>query len=102
MNSTTIDASALNSLFDKQKKLDDIFSSMFEEDEFNFINNSVSNNDQVIESSSWDDDKSPYNEDLSINSRNDTLEQKKQSIIHIALPLVLEIAAIYYAISYFS
>lgn len=102
MNSTTIDASALNSLFDKQKKLDDIFSSMFEEDEFNFINNSVSNNDQVIESSSWDDDKSPYNEDLSINSRNDTLEQKKQSITHIVLPLVLEITAIYYALSYFS
>lgn len=102
MNTTAIDASALNSLFDKQKKLDDIFSSMFEEDEFNFINNSVSNNDQVIESSSWDDDKSPYNEDLSINSRNDTLEQKKQSIIHIVLPLVLEITAIYYALSYFS
>ncbi len=100
---TAIDAGALNSLFDKQKKLDDIFSSMFEEGEFDFINSSVSNNDQLIESNSWDDDKgSPFNEDLSINSWSDTLEHKKQNIIHVALPIVLEVAIIYYAISYFS
>ncbi len=99
---TAIDAGALNSLFDKQKKLDDIFSSMFEEDEFNFINSSVSESELLIESSSWDDDKPSLTEDLSINSWSDTLEHKKQNIVHVALPLVLEIAAIYYAISYFS
>ncbi len=101
MTATAIDVDALNSLFDKQKKLDDIFSSMFE-DEGSLFNNSTSNNEQSFKSNSWEDDQGfHFDEDLSFDHRDETLVDKKKNIIYLALPLALEIAAIYFGISYF-
>jgi len=93
MTTATIDVDTLNNLLDNQKKLDDIFDSIFDEDML--INNLIS-----FEDESSDQDISDNSEEFSFDFDDDIIEPKKRSVIGFVLPIVIEIAAIYYAIVY--
>ena len=95
MTVATIDLDTLNNLFDNQKKLDDMFDLMFDEDPLS--NSSTSFNDKAFGNAQ----NISYNrEELSFNPEDDFV-QKKRSAIGFVMPVVMEIAAIYYGIFYF-
>lgn len=97
---TTLDLDTLNNLFDNQKKLDDVFSSIFDDD--TSLNTSVSFDDQIFESSDWDTDEDSFsNDDLSFDSKGKTFFQNNRSLANIALPVLAEVAIIYYIFSLF-
>ncbi len=102
MTTASIDSDALNALFDNQNKLDDIFSSIFDEDTF-YSNNSSSSNDYQSGSSTLieSEDYNPYS-DYTFNAEDNFFVEKKSSITRIVMPVLLEIAIIYYGIIYFS
>ena len=97
MTTVAIDSDTLNILFDNQKKLDDIFDSMFDEDLL--ISSSTSFNDKAVDNAQ---NKNHCSEDLSFNSDDDELfVKKRRSVISLVTPVVMEIALIYYAIMLF-
>ena len=101
MTTATIDLDTLNDLFENQKKLDDIFSSIFDDD--SFLSNSISLNDQPLGSSGQKSSQDLHsNEDLSFKAEDKTFVQKKRSITHLIMPVVIEIAVIYYGMMYFN
>jgi hypothetical protein len=85
MTTAAIDTDLLNELFDQQKKLDDIFNSMFDDDFFLDEKPSKSNQQQT-------------NKNLSFNTTNNSLVQKNHGIAHTIIPVVIEIAIISYCI----
>jgi len=92
MTSTTIDLDALNDLFENQKKLDDIFSSFFDED--SALSTTLSNEQKST-------NNLYSNDDFSFNPTDKTTVKTKQNIVYFVLPVVLEIAALYYGIIFF-
>ncbi len=97
MTAATIDLDTLNNLFDNQKKLDDIFDLMFDEDLL--INSSTSFNDKALGNAQ---EVGHYSEELSFNpEEDDFFVQKKRSAIGFVMPVVMEIAAMYYIIMLF-
>jgi len=91
-----IDLDTLNSLFDNQKRLDDAFDLMFDEDLL--INSSVSLNDKAYGNTQK---KKHYSEELSFDPEGDFFVQNERSAIGFVIPVVLEIAVIYYGIMLF-
>jgi hypothetical protein len=89
MNTVAIDTNTLNSLFDNQKKLDEIFDSIFEENNF-FINSSSSQTESRYSTYEVDSPAS-YG---SSNVKNSLLAIK-QNPFYCVLPIALEIAVIY-------
>jgi len=108
--SATIDIDTLNNLFDNQKKLDDIFSSVFDDDSF-FVSSSApiekvsdSKDQKAAQDSSSNDSSSSNdwsNDDWSYKNDDVYFVQEKRSIIYLIFPVMLEIAALYYGIMYF-
>lgn len=96
MTAATLDLDTLDKLFDNQKKLDDIFSSIF--DDGSLDSSPMSFDDGGLESLS--EEIYSY-DDLSYTAEDTTFVPEKRSIAHIIMPVVLEIAAIYYGIVYF-
>ena len=96
MTAAAIDLDTLNILFDNQKKLDDIFDSMFDEDFL--INSSTSFNDKAVDNAQK---KNHCSEELSFNSDDELFVKKRRSVISLVTPVVMEIALIYYAIMLF-
>ncbi len=94
MTTAAIDIDTLNNLFDNQKKLDDIFNSMFDNDD-TLIDSSVSHKAQTVELNAQ-----VYDE-ITLNFDNDLYEPQKRNIVYLIFPVVLEIAALYYGIAYF-
>ncbi len=94
MTTAAIDIDTLNNLFDNQKKLDDIFNSMFDNDD-TLIGGSVSHKAQTVEL-----DAQVYSE-ITLNFDNNLYEPQKRNIVYLIFPVVLEIAALYYGIAYF-
>lgn len=90
MTTAAIDIDILDELFENQKKLDDVLNSFFDDDSF---------------LTSLDDDNvsetSPQ-KDFSLDSDDQLLDQENHSIFRIIVPLVVEIAAIYYGVTYFT
>ncbi len=82
MTAAAIDVNILNDLFDNQKKLDDVFDSLFDDDSFITLDEST----PIIESYS---------------SFDDIVPQKSRSLTSLVIPIALEIVAIYYGILYF-
>jgi hypothetical protein len=101
MTTVAIDIDVLNELFDNQKKLDDIFSSFFDDD--SILSSSVSYSDHAIGNSGQQgsEDIISY-EDYSFDSGDNIFAEKKSSIFTIIMPVVVEIIVVSYCISYFS
>lgn len=96
MTAAAIDSDTLNILFDNQKKLDDIFDSMFDEDLL--LNSSTSFNDKA----SGNDQKiSHYSEELSFKPDDEFFLKKETNAIAFVMPVVMEIVVIYYGIILF-
>jgi len=96
MTAAAIDTNVLNELFDNQKRLDDAFDSMFDDSAFlSSLSDDLSSS--VLPKNNSNDTYS--NNDWLVNTED---EPKSKSLAAIILPLVIEVAAIYYLASYFS
>lgn len=95
MPAAAIDSNVLNSLFENQNKLDDLFDSIFDDD--NYFISSVSSSQS----------ENPYVASSATSSitlkqsrvRESLLAIKEQCPHFFMLPIVLEIAAIYFVVS---
>ncbi len=85
MTTAAIDVDLLNELFDNQKKLDDVFNSMFDDDFFLDEKPPKSNQQQI-------------NKSLLLNTANDSLIKEPHGIAHVIIPVVIEVAVISYCI----
>ncbi len=94
MTAAAIDLDVLNELFDNQKKLDDVFGSLFDDD--SFLN--VSSYDEVTPRSS--EQKSNQATYATDNTMDEFIPESR-SILSLVTPVIIEIAAIYYGIMYF-
>ncbi|MBE0468554.1 MAG: hypothetical protein IBX55_03495 [Methyloprofundus sp.] len=94
MTASAIDLDVLNELFDNQKKLDDIFGSLFDDDSFL----SVSSYDEpTLRSSEQKSSQISYSTD----DYADEFTHGSRSIFSLVMPIAMEIAVIYYGIMYF-
>ena len=101
MTTAAIDLDILNELFDNQKKLDDIFSSMFDDD--SFLSSSSSLDDQTFGNSAQKGShERSSKDDWSFITEDKTFVQKSRGIFYFIMPLMLEIAVIFYGIMHFS
>jgi len=95
MNTAAIDTNILNDLFDNQKKLDDVFDSIFDEDPFlDSFPSSASQNSYAV-----DNDYAYFNANVNVNEKTDN-QTSTQSSLQLIMPVVLEIAVLYYGIAY--
>lgn len=93
MSVAAIDTKVLNSLFDNQKRLDDVFDSIFDDENY-FISSVYS---------------SPSRSDCSAVSASRSFAPQRESLLTLReqyphaylLPVVLEIAAIYWVVANF-
>ncbi|MCK9607755.1 MAG: hypothetical protein M0R33_15035 [Methylomonas sp.] len=97
MYSAAIDRNALSGLFDNQKKLDDLFDSIFDDDNY-FISSSPSSQSESTYSA--------YCPNRSIQSSQSRVTKSllavnNQHPYFFLLPIVLEITVIYFAVSNF-
>lgn len=95
MYAAAIDRNALNGLFDNQKKLDDLFDSIFDDD--NYFISSVS-------SSQSESHYAAYHTDCSITPKHSQVRElllaiKERCPHFYMLPIVLEITAIYIVVT---
>lgn len=90
MNPVAIDRTALNGLFDNQKKLDDLFDSIFDDD--NLFANTPIVSTVVSRQSTYESERSYNYSDDYYQSRSYGLRSNPYFIV---LPIALEIAAIY-------
>jgi hypothetical protein len=96
MCAAVIDIHALNSLFDNQRKLDDLFDSIFDDD--NFISSvTTSQSENLYAESSAVGSFTPKQSGV----RKSLLTIKEQCPHFFVLPLMLEIAAIYFVVTHF-
>jgi hypothetical protein len=96
MTAAAIDLDTLNILFDNQKKLDDIFDTMFDEDLL--TNSSTSFNDKAFGNAQK---IGHYSEELLFKPDDEFFVKKKRSAIGFVMPVVMEIVIIYYGIMLF-
>ena len=93
MYAATIDRNALNGLFDNQKKLDDLFDSIFDDDNY-FISSTITSQSYTVPNTTrtYTPKPSPVRDSL--------LRVKEYSPYFFMLPIVLKIAAIYFVVAY--
>ena len=96
MNTISIDRNALNSLFDNQKKLDDLFDSIFDEDNF-FISN-VAVSAQAVYSYPELKIKNTFTYDN--NKVIESFCAFKHHPCYYVLPITIELTAIYWLMTY--
>ena len=96
MSTVAIDSNVLNNLFDNQKKLDDLFDSVFDDDNYfiSSVSSSPSENLYAVSSTtrSFAAKQSRVSESL--------LTIKEQHPYFFVLPVMLEIAAIYFVVTH--
>ncbi|PPD30174.1 MAG: hypothetical protein CTY19_16325 [Methylomonas sp.] len=97
MYTAAIDGHALNGLFDNQKKLDELFDSIFDDD--NYFINSTSSSLSSTQSSYAAYDKGGRFESRHGRVTESLAMMKHQSPYFIFLPIVLEITAIYFIVT---
>lgn len=95
MCAAAIDRNVLNNLFDNQKKLDELFDSIFDDD--NYLISSVS----TLQS---ENHCSEYNASRSFTPKQSRVREslltiKEQCPYFFVLPVILEIAAIYFVMT---
>ena len=87
-------------MLDNQKQLDDVLNSLFDEAPlFGSAKPSKVYNENM-EESSVHMEEIDTDDALSFGSGDKVLEQKSRNIALLAVPVVLEVAAIYYGINY--
>jgi len=96
MSAAAIDTNVLNSLFDNQKRLDDVFDSIFDDDNY-FIISSVCSTLSENHCSTYNPDRSHTPKPNPV--RDSLLTIKEQCPYFFMLPIVLEIAAIYFVVT---
>jgi len=94
MTAAAIDLDVLNELFDNQKKLDDIFGSLFDDDS---CLSASSYDEPTPRGGDQKDNQATYSKD----NFADEFTQESRSTLSLVMPVVLEIAVIYYGIMYF-
>lgn len=94
MSAAVIDSKVLNSLFENQKRLDDVFDSIFADDSY-FIS-SVCASQSESHCSTYDE--SPSFMPAPSRMRESQLTIKVQRPYFFVLPIVLEIAGIYFLV----
>lgn len=94
MNTVALDRNTLNGLFDNQKKLDDLFDSIFDDDNF-FINSSPASSQSKSRYPDFDAETQRL---YGGNVKGSSLAIKHNPF-HYALPIVLEIAVIYLVVT---
>jgi len=92
MNTLAIDTNTINSLFDNQKKVDELFDSIFDDDNF-FIASSYSSQSENRRSVS---SKGRQISSYADNSKESFLAIRARNPYYMVLPILLEIAAIYF------
>jgi len=92
----TIDINALNDLLDNQKKLDDVFNSIF--DEAPFVESTPVLNNSTF--GGGNQDFHSNDEDILFNNKQ--TGQTERSTVSSIMPIVLEIAVLYYGILHFA
>lgn len=95
MTAAAFDPNLLNSLFDNQKKLDDLFDAIFDDDNV-FASNVASS--LSLASSGYASDPAPSRQHYP--GRDTTLTIKPRHPGFLVLPIVLEVALIYAVIAY--
>lgn len=93
MYATAIDRSALNGLFENQKKLDDLFDSIFDDDNYFISSVSPSQSERQSKHSAYSPSRNVTPKQSRIT--DSLLEIKERHPYVFILPIVLEIAAIY-------
>lgn len=96
MSAATIDRNVLNGLFDNQKRLEDLYDSIFDDDNY-FIASSSWQSDSVYPEPRANQSTSPRQG----RTRELVLATKEQRRYVFLLPIVLEIAAIYLLVANF-
>jgi len=97
MCASAIDRNALNGLFDNQQKLDNLFDSIFEDD--NFFISGTSSSVSVPSSSRYEVSYSQVQPSSRLHTS--LLAIKQQCPYFFVLPVVLEIAVIYVVVTNF-
>lgn len=97
MYTATIDRNALSGLFDNQKKLDALFDSIFDDDNY-FISSSSSSQSDSHSAVYGGAERFPSKQNKAIDA---LLTIKSHSPYFVALPIVLEIALIWFVASNF-
>jgi len=95
MTAAAIDLDTLNELFDNQKKLDDVFGSLFDDD--SCLSASSYDEPTPRRSDQKDNQATTYSKD----NFADEFTQESRSTLSLVMPVVLEIAVIYYGVMYF-
>lgn len=90
MNTIAIDRNTLNGLFDNQKKLDDLFDTIFDDDNL-FANTPLVTTVVSRQSASQPERRYPYGDDFYQSKKNGL----RNSPYFFLLPIGLEIAVIY-------
>lgn len=95
MYTAAIDRNALNGLFDNQKKLDDLFDSIFDDDNYFIGSVSSSQSENLYPASGIGRSFTPKQSRM----KESLLTIKEQCPYFFVLPIVLEIAAIYFVVT---
>ena len=96
MNTVAIDTNMINSLFDNQKKVDELFDSIFDDDNF-FIRGSSYSSQTESYGSTFDLESQASYKGGSV--KESFLAISNRNPYYFVLPIVLEIAAIYFFIA---
>jgi hypothetical protein len=96
MYAATIDRHALNGLLANQKKLDDLFDSIFDDDNYFISSTSSSQSESLYSMPSRARKFTPKPTPV----RDSLLRVKEQTPYFFMLPIVLEIAAIYFVVAH--
>jgi len=95
MYAATIDKNALNSLFDNQKKVDDLFDSIFDDENYFISTSSFYESRNVVNSANQ-----------RVSSKHNQLAEslftiKEQHPYFFMFPIMLEVVAIYFVVANF-
>jgi len=98
MTAAAIDLNTLNELFDNQKKLDDIFGSFFDDE---FLLSASSYDEPTPKKYTQPNKQASYSVENPSVSPEDEITFKSRSAISLIIPVLGEIAIIYYGVMYF-
>ncbi|OAI16095.1 hypothetical protein A1359_08745 [Methylomonas lenta] len=93
MYTAAIDGNVLNGLFDNQKKLDDLFDSIFDDDNYFISSVSSASSAESRYSTEYQCSPSPGRVTEAL------LEMKNRSPYFFMLPIALEVAVIYFVVA---
>lgn len=96
MNAIALDRNALNGLFDNQKKLDDLFDSIFDDDNF-YISSTPVSVQSVARSPEFKVERSVAYKSSSLIKSVDAMKQHPYFFV---LPILLELTVIYWLITH--